>query len=631
MKHMKSKTMILLFCCFAAGPQGQRNKPDEAVQTQGLVKQWNFVPVYALERNARNVPGIKEETPPPARLVDWPGTPWPMLRGGHPTESKTNLLVRQQLPGKEMSLEMWILYHVNQPVGALAGAIEPSLSSDNGWLVSICGNQIDFSLKSAGKKSSGTATVISVLKPKPWKQWIYHVVATYDGSEMKLYVNGDLASSSREESGAILYAPDADLSVYGYFEKEPYMQLGNLVRELKLYSRALNADEIKARLAYYRQAADEGNALVESVHFTMGPILQNITGNSVTIVWETDRPSAGTVRYNAQLPLTEHVEFNQKERIHKVGLKGLEESKAYFYEVTDAAEGGAALSSGTLTFQTAVRATDAFSFVLIGDTETRPFINDRLAKMVWGERPNFGVILGDLTDGGNKDNKWQYNYELFAGMGQLFSRVNFFMVPGNAERDMYWYRRYFVQPGEANYYKFSYGNADFWALNSNRPDIPIAPGTPMYNWLDKELAASRAQWKFVCLHYAPFSSDENDYGDSWKGISEYGDSLVRGPIPLYEKYGVDMVFYGHLHSYERSWPLRDGKPVGGNGVVYVMSGGGGGDLEDFAPTRTWFANSLFRGRHYCVVSIHGGDLQFKVFDLEGRMRDVFTLKKQAAT
>jgi hypothetical protein len=192
---------------------------------------------------------------------------------------------------------------------------------------------------------------------------------------------------------------------------------------------------------------------------------------------------------------------------------------------------------------------------------------------------------------------------------------------------MEWFKYFFAAPEQKNYYKFSYGNADFFILNSNLPYIPATPLSPQYQWLEKELAASTARWKFDCLHYAPYSSDENDYGDTYKGRSDWGDSLVRGYISLYEKYGVDMVFYGHLHDYERTWPLRAGKAVEKNGVIYVMSGGGGGNLEDFAPNRPWFSNVLYRGHHFCLASIAGGTLQFRMYDLDGKVQDSFTLNK----
>ena len=142
------------------------------------------------------------------------------------------------------------------------------------------------------------------------------------------------------------------------------------------------------------------------------------------------------------------------------------------------------------------------------------------------------------------------------------------------------------------------------------------------------LSKSTATWKFVAHHHCPVSSDENDFGDTWKGKkSTQGDPRFDDLKKLYESSGIDVVFYGHVHAYERSWPIKEGKVDKKDGVIYIMSGGAGGHLEDFAPTHSWFANKTQRGNHFCKIDIQGNDFYFKMYDLEGRLRDYLELKK----
>jgi len=51
-------------------------------------------------------------------------------------------------------------------------------------------------------------------------------------------------------------------------------------------------------------------------------------------------------------------------------------------------------------------------------------------------------------------------------------------------------------------------------------------------------------------------------------------------VPLFEQYGVDMVFNGHDHHYERTCPIRAGQCSSAQegGVVYYVTGGGGAPL-----------------------------------------------------
>jgi hypothetical protein len=64
-----------------------------------------------------------------------------------------------------------------------------------------------------------------------------------------------------------------------------------------------------------------------------------------------------------------------------------------------------------------------------------------------------------------------------------------------------------------------------------------------------------------------------------------------------------------------------------NGVRYIVSGGGGGGLEEPAPNRTWFQKHVKRAHHYCFATIHGGSLQFYAYDEDGRLFDTFELNK----
>ena len=69
-------------------------------------------------------------------------------------------------------------------------------------------------------------------------------------------------------------------------------------------------------------------------------------------------------------------------------------------------------------------------------------------------------------------------------------------------------------------------------------------------------------------------------------------SKSRNLVPLYDKYGLDFCLYGHTHLYERSWPMTNDRINTKDGVIYINSGGAGGYIEDFAPTRSWFTTEL---------------------------------------
>jgi len=166
-------------------------------------------------------------------------------------------------------------------------------------------------------------------------------------------------------------------------------------------------------------------------------------------------------------------------------------------------------------------------------------------------------------------------------------------------------------------------------LNSNDRGEGLSIDGEQYKWLEEQLADSKAKWKFVAHHHAPYTSEQDDYGDTWENAeTDWGDSDMRKIVPLYEKYNVDIVLFGHLHSYERSWPIRENRTVEKDGVIYIQSGGAGGNIADHAPTPSWFNVKKYRGYHYILVNIHKGQLLFNMFDVDGKMQDSFELTKR---
>jgi Icc-related predicted phosphoesterase len=609
-------SVLLVLISFASGAQ-----------------EWWFWPEYTLGQKAKNYPGNRvPEVTSKVDVVGYESVPL-LFMGEDPTERIENFAEISTIPKEAFSVEFWLLNHVNQPVGVLAALRNKSNVEEPNWLLGMHGRNIIFSLKTA---DSPFANLIKYeIKTRGWKDYWYHVVVTYSRRRVTLFLNGEKVSEMTVND-RIPVSDDHQLELAAYMKNEPYMKLGNLLKMFALHDQALSEAYIKLRFGELQNMVLTGKLFRSLFHFNAGPYLNGVTSNSINIIWETDRPADFVMEYGTQFPLDKKLEWNTQKipkegsantgTIYNVTLKDLEPETPYFYAIKAKSHDGSVMESGILTFTTAVGKKSPFSFAIIGDTEARPHINDRICKLVWDERPNFLLIVGDLTDGGKADHKFEWNYEYFQGVTQLASRIPVFPVAGNGEADLYWFNRYHSLPQLDGCYSFTYGNAEFFILNSNHP-VEFAPGGMQYQWLENKLKASTAKWKFVAHHHAPYSADEDDYGDSWKGKSNLGDLTIRQIVPLYEKYKVDMVFFGHLHTYQRTFPIRGNLVDKENGVIYVQGGGGGGNLEDFAPSRAWFSAKTYRGHHYFIVTIQEGTLNLKMYDTEGRMRDYLDLNK----
>ena len=391
------------------------------------------------------------------------------------------------------------------------------------------------------------------------------------------------------------------------------------------YDAAAGAEWVAREFARDRSLAEEPPRPVPTpVEFVVRPYLQCGTQTGMTVMWQTSVPCDTTVHFGATAACDRSKEVPGSRTLHEVHVENLLPHTPYFYRVASEAESGETLQSEVRTFVTAVPKETPFAFAVISDTQGNPEVAGRIAKMAWAQRPSFLLHPGDLVDTGGEDRHWTRQF--FPSMEPLVSRVPFYPVLGNHERDHRNYYDYMALPAPEYHYSFTFGNAEFFMIDSNRD---VSESSRQYGWLDQALAASDATWKFVCHHHPPYSSDENDYGDLWKtNESSRGDLRLRPLTKLYDRHGVDVVWNGHIHSYERTWPLRSGKPVTEGGTVYMVTGGGGGSLETAGPIRPAFQNTVRHGHHCAMVRINGPVLEFQAYDLENRLFDTFTVRKR---
>ncbi len=150
-----------------------------------------------------------------------------------------------------------------------------------------------------------------------------------------------------------------------------------------------------------------------------------------------------------------------------------------------------------------------------------------------------------------------------------------------------------------SHYSFDYGAAHFVVLDAN--SYSIKEYEKFAGWIERDLMATKQPWKFVCFHQPSFHTSREHYSEQRMRLLE----------PMFKRCGVDVVFAGHVHNYQRSKPFvftpnppkRDSRGrVNGDfvidttydgvkdttpeGVIHIVSGGGGAKLygPDLAKT-----------------------------------------------
>ena len=530
---------------------------------------------------------------------------------------------KKHLPVESFSVAAWVAIESPGEWGGVIGVLQDNGGYEKGWLLGSRRDRFAFALSSVGADDGdGLMTYLSSAKAITPQRWT-HVVGTYDGKTMRIYVDGKLEGSSNAQSGPILYPESAPFVVGCYLDDNEAFPHAGWLAQVRVFDQALNKDQIVA-LAKERSDLRSAPPLMLPYRLVVAPYLQGSTQKSMTIRWETSRPGAGVVEFGTTADLGQTVASSGPARMHEVTLRGLDPETNYFYRVRSLADEGEFVESSLLTFQTAVRPDGAFAFVVMGDTQNNPKMTATISELAFGHRPNFIVHCGDLVGTGSIKREWVH--EFFAGAKEILGRYPIYPTLGNHERDAKLYYDYFSLPDPEYYYDFRYGNAHFFGLDTNRP---VDKSTEQHRWFRKAASRSDATWKFVIHHQPAYTSDSNDYGNTWKlGKTGQGDPRVREHlVEVYEELGIDVVFNGHIHLYERTWPVRRGEVDRKNGVIYITTGGAGGHLEEFAPQRTWFNAAKFLGHHFCLVAIHEETFELKAFDERGRLFDLLSIEK----
>ena len=298
------------------------------------------------------------------------------------------------------------------------------------------------------------------------------------------------------------------------------------------------------------------------------------------------------------------------------------------------------------TFRTAPRGRAKFTFTSFGDQATptlgkrykppegitipnAPYVNDNLGSPAAADttlgverlQPLFHLLNGDLCYANMAEDRVRTWWDFWENNSRSARKRPWMPAAGNHENELgngpigyQAYQTYFSVPEAAGqtdvtrglWYAFTVGSVRVISLAND--DVAYQDGGNSYvrgysegaqkAWLEKELSAVHGDhdvdWIVVCMHQVAVSTADKFNGADL-GIREEW-------VPLFDKYGVDLVVCGHEHHYERSHPIRGREenatltPVPAatatdvidttKGTVHMVIGGGGTS----APSNTLFFN-----------------------------------------
>ncbi len=206
-------------------------------------------------------------------------------------------------------------------------------------------------------------------------------------------------------------------------------------------------------------------------------------------------------------------------------------------------------------------------------------------------------------------------------------------------------------------FSYNYGNAHFTVLDMN--NYVDWTNTMLREWVKKDLENSKdAVWHFVILHQPGFNSS----------VIHSEQQQMRLLTPIFEAGKVDIVFAGHVHNYQRSFPLtfapvknslmliggKDSKTPRGTlvpglwtldknydgkkntkptGIIYIITGAGGKDLynpEQETKPDSWekFTDKFISTVHsFTLADVNGNTISIKQLTAAGKVLDSFIITK----
>ena len=384
-------------------------------------------------------------------------------------------------------------------------------------------------------------------------------------------------------------------------------------------------------------------------------------------------------------------------RLYRGALKDLVPGDRFSYRLT---------RGGEPVFEaegTAPKASDqAYRFVAFGDCAAGTPEQKAIAHRTYQERPDFAFITGDIVYSRGRISEYREKFwpvynadEASLSQGAPLLRSTLFLAaPGNhdiATRDLEKYPdglAYFLYwdqplngpsgsqgsslvpplkgpesnqkafrdaagpayPRMANF-SFDYGNAHWTVLDSN-PYVDWRE-TELRAWVERDLAAAQGTtWRFVAFHHPGLHSSKE----------HFEQQQMRVLAEVFEKGRVDLVFSGHVHNYQRTFPMHfvpdkgpEGRPVREknlvaghwtldksfdgsehthpDGVIYVVTGAGGQHLynpEQQDKSDSWQAFThkfVSKVNSLTVVNVRGRSLTVRQVTGDGQELDRFTVEK----
>jgi len=200
------------------------------------------------------------------------------------------------------------------------------------------------------------------------------------------------------------------------------------------------------------------------------------------------------------------------------------------------------------------------------------------------------------------------------------------------------------------YYSFNYQNTHVLVMDSDK--VSFSSGSAQYNFVINDLQTAsqnpNINWIIVYIHKQMYTSPNTCSASSCSNTASDATSLRNTYHAKFEQYGVDLVLNGHVHNYQRTFPIKydSGSPssptvtssntnsyTNPTGQIFVTVGTGGVNFHALSGKSSFVAkqqDDLF-GQLDIKITNNGGKLEGRHYANSGSVLDSFSITKTAGS
>jgi predicted phosphodiesterase len=284
-----------------------------------------------------------------------------------------------------------------------------------------------------------------------------------------------------------------------------------------------------------------------------------------------------------------------------------------------------------------------FNFVAVGDFSCNEDAKDTVRNILYAD-PDLLLGLGDYSY--EKSAKcWE---DIVGEIDPQKMKISF----GNHEfEDKSLVKQYMEYTNlDKQYYSFDYKNVHFISMAT---ETPYEQGSQQFEFVKDDLMKTKTNpsidWIIGYLHQPMYTSKTHH-----EGLESFRDLYHN----LFNEYGVDLVLAGHIHNYQRSYPLiynseNPSNPIieqsailanGGDneennvyveaqGTVFAIVGTGGAELHGL-DDQAYFTANQFEDHGFLELKMinNGKSLVGQFYSNDGNIiKDEFVIEKSSSS